>query len=95
MAKNGENDMNRKRYYRQKVAHKEEISDTPFDKRIWLSAKEAAVYLKRSYGQIRNMVWRRQIKAYKYTGRLYFDRRELDDFISRNATLMFTSKEVF
>ena len=45
-----------------------------FDNRIWVRTKIAAEMLDRSVGQIRNMVWRGQLKAKKYGGRLYFNR---------------------
>jgi len=59
-------------------------SKSLFDNLIWLSAKEAAAYLRTSVGQIRNMVYRGQLKAYKPYGRLLFSRRELDSFIENS-----------
>ncbi len=44
----------------------------------WLRTEEAAEYLRTSVGQIRNMVYRKQLKARKFQRRLYFRRRELD-----------------
>lgn len=44
----------------------------------WLRTEEAAQYLRTSVGQIRNMVYRKQLKARKFQNRLYFRRRELD-----------------
>lgn len=52
----------------------------------WLSCKEAAIYLRKSVGQIRNMVYRGQIRARKYNSRLYFNRRELDNLIEASNT---------
>lgn len=49
-----------------------------FDNQVWLNSEDAAVYLRRSVGQLRNMVYRRQIKPKKYVGRLYFRRSDLD-----------------
>lgn len=44
----------------------EEFSSSAlFDKLKWMNAKEAALYLRVSVGQIRNMVWRNQLKSYK------------------------------
>lgn len=49
-----------------------------FDKLKWMNAKEAALYLRVSVGQIRNMVWRGQLKSYKIKNRLRFLRLDLD-----------------
>lgn len=47
----------------------------------WLKSEDAAKYLRTSVGQIRNMVYRGQLKARKFQNRLYFKRRELDFLI--------------
>ena len=61
---------------------KESIEDVSsvalFDKLKWMNAKEAALYLRVSVGQIRNMVWRGQLKSYKIKTRLRFLRLDLD-----------------
>lgn len=49
-----------------------------FENQVWLNSEDAAIYLCRSVGQLRNMVYRRQIKPRKYVGRLYFRKSELD-----------------
>lgn len=49
-----------------------------FDKLKWMTSKEAAFYLRVSVGQLRNMVWRNQIKSYRIRNRLRFLRSELD-----------------
>lgn len=54
-----------------------EKPDALFDNRIWVGTKKAAEYLERSAGQIRNMVWRGQIKAKKFHGKLYFNTNDL------------------
>jgi len=53
-------------------------SDALFDKLKWMNAKESALYLRVSVGQIRNMVWRNQLKSYKIQNRLRFLRADLD-----------------
>ncbi|MGE3680265.1 MAG: helix-turn-helix domain-containing protein [Bdellovibrionales bacterium] len=53
-------------------------SEVLFDKLKWMSAKEAALYLRVSVGQIRNMVWRGQLKSYRIQNRLRFMRMDLD-----------------
>ena len=49
-----------------------------FDKLKWMTSKEAAFYIRVSVGQLRNMVWRRQIKCYRLKNRLRFMRNDLD-----------------
>jgi excisionase family DNA binding protein len=49
-----------------------------FDKLKWMTSKEAALYIRVSVGQLRNMVWRGQIKAYHLKNRLRFLRSDLD-----------------
>ena len=53
-------------------------SEMLFDKLKWMSAREAAFYLRVSVGQIRNMVWRGQLKSFKVQNRLRFLRSDLD-----------------
>lgn len=52
-----------------------------FNNLIWLTTKEAAVYLRRSVNAIHTLVSRRQIRARKFRNRLYFKRDELDYLI--------------
>ncbi len=61
-----------------KINLEEFSSDALFDKLKWMNAKEAALYLRVSVGQIRNMVWRNQLKSYKIQNRLRFLRADLD-----------------
>ncbi len=49
-----------------------------FDKLKWMTSKEAASYLRVSVGQLRNMVWRGQVKSYHLKNRLRFLRSDLD-----------------
>ena len=56
----------------------EDFSGALFDKLKWMNAKEAALYLRVSVGQIRNLVWRGQLKSYKIKNRLRFLRMDLD-----------------
>ena len=59
---------------------------TNYDPHKWLTALEAAVYLRKfkrkdgkpSVGAIRNLVYRGLLAAYKPFGRLLFSRTELD-----------------
>ncbi len=60
----------------------EEVSSGAlFDKLKWMNAREAAFYLRVSVGQIRNMVWRGQLKSYKFRNRLRFLRTDLERLV--------------
>lgn len=52
-----------------------------FENLKWLKSEDAAKYLRTSVGQIRNMVYRGQLKARKFQNRLYCKRRELDHLL--------------
>jgi len=52
-----------------------------FDNLVWLTTKEAAVYLRVSEGQIRNMVWRGQLKSYHLQNKLRFQKSDLDQLL--------------
>ena len=61
------------------VKHAEENSSARlFDKLKWMTSKEAATYIRVSVGQLRNMVWRGQLKGYHLGNRLRFLRGDLD-----------------
>lgn len=61
------------------VEHIEENSSARlFDKLKWMTSKEAAAYIRVSVGQLRNMVWRGQLKCYYLGNRLRFMRGDLD-----------------
>ncbi len=72
-----------------KFAIKEDTKSSQFFENLeWMSSEEAARYLRRSVGQIRNMVYRGQIKHRKYNSRLYFRKVDLDrsiEFSSRGG----------
>ncbi|MFC1888846.1 helix-turn-helix domain-containing protein [Thermodesulfobacteriota bacterium] len=53
----------------------------------YLSCREAAEYLRRSSGAIRNLVMRRAIPFHKPGGRLLFVKSELDDWVRRSDGL--------
>ena len=52
-----------------------------FNNLIWLTTKEAAVYLRRSVNAIHTLVSRRKLRARKFSNRLYFKKEELDYLI--------------
>jgi len=47
----------------------------------WLTSREAALFLRVSRGQLRNMVWRRQVKFYKLGRKLRFSRRDIEKLL--------------
>lgn len=55
-----------------------QIFENQCEAKDWLTSREAANYLGRTSGAIRNMVYRGQIYPKKFGNRLYFNRRELD-----------------
>jgi excisionase family DNA binding protein len=57
-----------------------------FDKLKWMTSKEAAHYIRVSVGQIRNMVWRGQLKCYHLQNRLRFLRSDLDGLLLKSPT---------
>ena len=52
-----------------------------FENLIWLTTKEAALYLRKSVNAIHTLVSRRQLRARKFRNRLYFKKEELDYLI--------------
>lgn len=64
-----------------KLLVEESSSALLFDKLKWMNAREAAFYLRVSVGQIRNMVWRGQLKSYKVRNRLRFLRTDLERLV--------------
>lgn len=47
----------------------------------WLTSREAALFLRVSVGQLRNMVWRRQVKFYKLGRKLRFSRHDIEKLL--------------
>jgi excisionase family DNA binding protein len=68
--------------YGVKAAEQSATSTQLFDKLKWMTSKEAAFYLRVSVGQLRNMVWRGQLRAYRFRNRLRFLRSELERQLS-------------
>ena len=52
-----------------------------FENLIWLTTKEAAAYLRKSVNAIHTLVSRSQLRARKFSNRLYFKKEELDYLI--------------
>lgn len=62
-------------------ADDENSSALLFDRLKWMNSKEAATYIRVSIPQLRNMVWRGQIKCYRLKNRLRFLRSDLDNLL--------------
>lgn len=69
------------------ISSEETTSEVLFDKLKWMTSKEAAFYLRVSVGQLRNMVWRGQIKCFHIRNRLRFLRSDLDFLLQPSASL--------
>ena len=60
-------------------------ADAFFDKLKWMTSKEAAAYIRVSVGQLRNMVWRGQLRSYHLANRLRFMRSDLDHLLLKSS----------
>lgn len=54
-----------------------ENSELLFNNLIWLTTKEASIYLRKSVNALHTLVSRGHIRARKYRNRLYFNKNEL------------------
>ena len=52
-----------------------------FDNLKWMTVRDAALYLRRSYGAIKNLIYRGKVRPRKWAGRVYLSRKELDELI--------------
>ena len=52
-----------------------------FNNLVWLTTKEASVYLRRSVNSIHALVSRKKLRARKFCKKLYFKKEELDYLI--------------
>ena len=55
-----------------------------FENLKWVDTKEAAQFLRVSVGSLRNMVYRRQVRARKFRRKLYFKVSELNRLIENS-----------
>lgn len=60
------------------VSHEMCNSNLLFNNLIWLTTKEAALFLRMSIGALHTAVSRGQIRARKFRRRLYFNKDELN-----------------
>ena len=56
-------------------------SDLLFNNLIWLTTKEASVYLRKSVNALHTLVSRGHVRARKFRNRLYFNKKELSYLI--------------
>lgn len=69
-----------------------ESNKTIFDNLVWLSTKDAAIYLRKfrkdngkpSEGAIRTLIWRGAIKARKWQRRLFIKKSDLDRILQNS-----------
>ena len=59
----------------------DDMSPMFFDNLKWMTVKEAAVYLRRTNGAMKNLIYRGKVRARKWAGRVYINRKELDSCI--------------
>jgi len=67
-------------------------SEKLFDNLVWLSTKDAAIYLRKfrkidgtpSEGAIRTAIWRGSLKARKWQRRLYIKKADLDRLLQNS-----------
>ncbi len=60
------------------------VNQHPRTEPNYLTAKETATYLRRSVGAVHNLVYRKQLPAYKPSGRLLFRKEDIDRWIERH-----------
>ena len=65
----------------QNVSHEMCSSDLFFDNLIWLTTKEAALFLRTTIGALHTAVSRGQLRARKFRRRLFFNKNELVSLI--------------
>ncbi len=58
-----------------------EKSPMLFNSLIWVTTEEAARFLRKSSHALRQMVYKGQIRARKFSGRLYFKQSELHELV--------------
>lgn len=73
----------KKKTYTQPFTQNDHHGNSPsstsfFDKLKWMTSRQAAFYLQTSVGQLRNMVWRKQLRVFKFGARLRFLKTDLD-----------------
>ena len=59
--------------------------DTSLQKKENLNAQEAALILKCSLSKLYKLTHHREIRYYKYGGKVWFKQEDLEDYIERNS----------
>ena len=70
----------------QSVGHKTCNSDWFFGNLVWLTTKEAARYLRKNANAVRDLIYRKILRARKFRRRLYFKREKLEKEIRKNLS---------
>lgn len=55
-----------------------------FDKLIWLTVKQAAIYLSRTENAIRILIYRGSLQAHRLGGKIYLKRAEIDHALEKS-----------
>jgi hypothetical protein len=59
----------------------EMVSPMIYENLKWMTVKEAATYLRRTEGAMKNLIYRGKVRVRKWAGRVYVNRGELDSSI--------------
>lgn len=55
-----------------------------FDKLIWLTVKQAAIYLSRTENAIRLLIYKGTLQRHRLDGRIYLKRAEIDALLEKS-----------
>ena len=61
-----------------------EIKQKFFDKLIWLTVKQAAIYLSRTDNAIRLLIHKGTLQRHRLDGRIYLKRTEIDALLEKS-----------
>lgn len=56
-----------------------------FDKLIWLTVKQAAIYLSRTENAIRLLLYKGALQRHRLDGRIYLKRSEIDSLLQKST----------
>jgi excisionase family DNA binding protein len=62
----------------------EEYKQKFFDKLIWLTVKQAAIYLSRTENAIRLLIYKGTLQRHRLDGRIYLKRAEIDALLEKS-----------
>ena len=74
------------KYERSLPLKSEDIGDKQkfFDKLIWLTVKQAAIYLSRTENAIRLLIHKGTLQRHRLDGRIYLKRAEIDALLEKS-----------